>query len=252
MRNLLAGLLFGALAVAATAQGVKVEIAFSRLDGWPYYIHAENQPRPGPYFSLQPSANDFSLIQVNVESIPTVVRGYDHDGPGNRIRCDAKKSILLVRGIPGVKEGKVKTWYWNGFSSSKLKGKIGRSFTMGLKCDNERYIIKGEWKVPGSNSGDGEALQWKIQLGRQSWELDLISSWYLGRDEVLAVEEYLVWVGDLDGDGKPDFLVRPQGRHESPHQYLELSLYLSSQRKARSPWKPASKFYFWDPAMAGC
>jgi hypothetical protein len=251
MRKLLAGFLLGGLAVTAWTQDVNIEIAFSRLEGWPYYKN-ERQPKPGPYFSLQPSEHGFSLIRTNIKSKPTIVRGYDHDGPGNLIQCDSKNSIILIRGIQGLKEGDVKTWYWNGFSSSNSKFKTNRSFYKKINCDGETYTIKGEWRTPDSSSGDGEGLQWKMQTGRQSWNLDLVSSWYLGRDEVLAVEDYLVWVGDIDGDGKPDFLVRPQGRHESFHQYLELSLFLSSHRKARAPWKPASRFYFWDPKLAGC
>jgi hypothetical protein len=64
----------------------------------------------------------------------------------------------------------------------------------------------------------------------------------------IPIDDFIVWIGDLDGDAKPDLLVRPQNRED----YLEMSLFLSRTLKPGQPWKASGHFYFWDPTNPGC
>jgi hypothetical protein len=52
------------------------------------------------------------------------------------------------------------------------------------------------------------------------------------------VSEYLLWVGDLDGDNQPDLIVN----NDAGWGNIEYKLFLSSDIKPNTPWKPAATF----------
>ena len=167
-------------------------------------------------------------------------------------------ALFLVQGVPGLAAGPVKTWYVNErflaaddpASMAPARRKLERT----LSVDGENVTVDGHWlqgqdpSCSGAGCGTRQ-LAWKVRLGET--ERTLAALWpdgMVGEDGMLGVDDVLIWVGDLDGDGKPDFVIRPQARPD----YLELSLFLSTRLQVGKPWRAAAHFYYWDPRNAGC
>jgi len=191
-------------------------------------------------------ANRDVQTQEGTESLPVM-------------RADLKAhALFLVRGVPGLAAGPVKTWYVNErFLASDDPASMAparRRLDRAVSVDGENVRFDGHW-LQGQDpscSGPGcgtRQLAWKVRLGET--ERTLAALWpdgIVGEDGMLGVDDVLIWVGDLDGDGKPDFVIRPQARPD----YLELTLFLSTRLEVGKPWHPAARFYYWDPRNAGC
>ena len=64
----------------------------------------------------------------------------------------------------------------------------------------------------------------------------------------LRPRDYLLWAGDLDGDGKPDFILN----HGEQEYGVNVALYLSSLAKKGELVGVAGRFLYSDPRSAGC
>jgi len=167
--------------------------------------------------------------------------------------------LFLVQGVPGLAAGPVRTWYVNErFLASDDPASMAparRRLDRAVSVDGgDSVSFDGRW-LQGQDpscSGPGcgaRQLAWKVRFGQT--ERTLATLWpdgIVGEDGMLGVDDVLIWVGDLDGDGKPDFVIRPQTRPD----YLELSLFLSTRLQVGKPWRAAARFYYWDPRNAGC
>jgi hypothetical protein len=168
-------------------------------------------------------------------------------------------ALFLVQGVPGVAAGPVKTWYVNerflaaddAASMAPARRRLERAVSLD---DGAAVSFDGHWlqgqdpSCSGPGCGTRE-LAWKVRFGET--ERTLAALWpdgIVGEEGMLGVDDVLIWVGDLDGDGRPDFVIRPQARPD----YLELSLFLSTQLQVGKPWHAAARFYYRDPRNAGC
>lgn len=262
IRSLLRALLVPACLAITAAQAAEpaaagIAIVHGSPDG--YAIDNGTVYPAGEYFALTCPAGECRLVRAQVSMPVETVGGYDGPEPMPVLRTDlATPNLFMVRGLPQLHEGPVKTWFFNerflGLPHPADMDAAKRVLAKSVQVDGELATFTGNWVkgVDPNCGGDGcptRALAWKFRFG--ATERTLATLWpdaVMGEDGLLGVDDVLLWVGDLDGDGKPDLVVRPQERPD----FLGLSLYLSSQLRVGEAWRPAARFYYWNPGNPGC
>ncbi|MDN4060453.1 hypothetical protein QPK31_19780 [Massilia sp. YIM B02769] len=234
-----------------------IDLAHARAGGYPYY-QDEATVQPGDYFALH-CAQACALKKTRVSLPSATIKTVEGPERGLFVRSHPFiPSLFLVRGHPGLREGPVKTWYANmrfqhrpdQVPGDPLKGSQRRT----IDIDGAPLHVEGrvEQIVDKACAAYGQCeryprITWTVRFGDTKRTLAVLG----GENELqspIPIEDFLVWVGDLDGDGKPDMVVRPQDLNRG----LEMALYLSSELVPGRPWKPAAAFHFWDPAQYGC
>ncbi len=223
-----------------------------------YAVDAATYPA-GRYLAVTCEKSACALVPAQVSIGPRDVA--THDGPESLpvLQSDLKThALFLVQGVPGLAAGPVQTWYVNerflAAPDPAAMAPARRRLDRTVPIAGDTVQVSGHWLegVDPECSGPGcptRALAWKVRFGPT--ERTLATLWpdaIVGEQGMLGVDDVLVWVGDLDGDGQPDFVIRPQARPD----FLALSLFLSTQLRVGHPWHPAAKFYYWDPANPGC
>lgn len=241
---------------AAGTPAPGIAIVHSNAQG--YAIDGDAYPA-GSYLAVTCDRGACTLVPTQVTIANRTVDG--DDGPTSMpvLHSDLKThALFLVQGVPGLAAGPLKTWYVNErflaadepASMEPAKRRLDRS----VASDNGAVSFSGHWLAMQEPGCEGIAcatreIAWKVRFGETERTLATVSpDGIVGEDGLLGVDDVLVWVGDLDGDGKPDLVIRPQARPD----YLELSLFLSSQLQVGKPWRAAAKFYYWDPSNPGC
>lgn len=206
----------------------------------------------GDYFALtcRPSCE---LKKAKVAIQPAKVMTLEGEVNGFLATAHSPDSShFLIRGLPNLHEGPVKTWYVRqppnpaqmhmpDFKQPQVKT---------LDVDGSPLTLFGKVtfnkETPCSTGSDCAVyptISWHVKFGQIERTLNTESG-----DELYTpsgVDEVLYWVGDLDGDGKPDIMVYQDND-------TTLALYLSSTLAPGKPWRPAATYYYWDPENAGC
>lgn len=252
---------FTLLAVAAMlplqslAADDAIHLVHSRAEGYPFEAIA---PFPsGDYFALR-CEKGCTLVKTAVQVKPATIAS--HEGPQKGFMAKSVKwapSLFLLRGLPNLKEGPVTTWYFNKrfqqspdeVSEKALVAPQERS----IDIDGKPLLVSGLLSKHKEDYCKADVpcdtytqVRWRLRFGDIERSLAVVRDTEFGSP--IPIDDFLVWAGDLDGDGKPDLVVRPQDRAD----YLEMSLFLSSALIPGKPWKASAKFYFWDPANPGC
>lgn len=233
-----------------------IQIVHGHKNGYPY--EGSVQTSEGEYFSLVCQGTCL-LKKANVYVTKDTVNGYDGATDGYVVKVKSpERSLFLVRGLDNLREGPVVTWYYNEKFQKAADNTSVADFStrqeLSWQVNDKRLSIAGVVAYAKDQSctpSDTDcpkypSITWKFRFGEV--ERTLFS---LGGSELehpLGIDDFVVWVGDIDGDGKPDLVVRPQGRSD----YLELSLLLSSALAPGKPWRPSAKFYWWNPTNPGC
>ena len=249
-----------ALAILQTwpaARESRISIFHANREGYPYAStdSAAIKYPAGDYLAVICGDSGCVLKPATVAHKKELVIGYDLKDPnGDMIRVERyEKSLFLIRGLPGLAPGALRTFFFNRRfqdSTDTASLDMSRSVAKTLSVDGQETRIYGAWA--GGRRGDPNRSAdfiWKIRSPTYERTLARIEfEPALGDELMLGIENFLLWAGDIDGDGKADFLVRPQGRSD----YLEMSLFLSGQIKAGAAWRAAARFYWWDPGNPGC
>lgn len=168
----------------------------------------------------------------------------------------ARRPAFLLRGLPGLKAGPVKTWYVNRrFLDSKgdeaeaeASGRHERRFDI----DGRPLVLTGlysqvkEEPCTGADCPTTMRAVWRLRFGEIERTIATLNGDAIAGP--LGPDDFVVWIGDLDGDGRPDLVARTSNRGDS----MDLSLFLSSALEVGKPWRPSAAFSFWDPENPGC
>jgi hypothetical protein len=223
------------------------------------YAFEGAMPAPaGTYFALHCTAG-CELRKNRVTVKKRIVDAHDGPVPGVLARAGkAPPSLFMVRGVPGLKEGPVPTWYYNkgfqsGVSSSEEEWKSSqvRRFDIGGQALTIAGIYAQTKDAQCAARADCRGtvrVEWKFRYGEIERTLAVVNGTVPELGTPLSIDDFIVWIGDLDGDGKPDLVVRPQERAD----YLEMQLFLSRELVPGKPWRRSARFYYWDPGNPGC
>ncbi|WP_034298773.1 hypothetical protein [Herbaspirillum sp. RV1423] len=256
----LSKIVFVIVAICAGQVSARPTLAYATRDGLEFADRYKNLAAPpGKYFALVCAAKKCKLRLARLSNQAAKVDMYDYDEQqdGYVQRADINRALAFVRGIPGLKEGPVKTWYFQPFRY-RDDGQNQPVFTpprwsrtinvngTNLHISGHR-VEKAIRKCPACEPESG--VIWKMAMGTIERTLISLPDDYVQGPEVqFDVNQFLVWVGDIDSDGKPDLLLQSQSR--SGGVYLQL--FLSTTLQAGKPWKPSAKFSYWPLWDPGC
>lgn len=176
--------------------------------------------------------------------------------PQRQVRNPADPTILLAfRPDPALaasplQAGEVRTW-WYRPSQAPEYGAMA-PFAQHLRPPLERQILVAEqqWltlrqSLPAPDSDDSSvALQIEYNGIRQSLPARYVH--IVSETAPVDIGEVLQWVGDLDGDGRPDLLINHSG------YYWDLVLWLSSRARPGELVGEAGRFTYAPPDSPGC
>lgn len=159
------------------------------------------------------------------------------------------KPVRTLVGLP-LAAGPVKTWLQRGMDGPYPDP--GRIATMevAIPVGSGATALLVPRLRPAVQQGNGsdqpESLMLELRVGRQRQLLDAFD--YGGAEPLTPVDpkDYLVWAGDLDGDGKLDLLLNTGGCSR------KLALWLSSRAKAPEMIGLAGSFEYFDPGRSEC
>lgn len=150
-----------------------------------------------------------------------------------------------------LREGVVKTWLHAGMQRYPRPASEGTMETLIRLDDGQSAILLPRLRQPAppqpgdtaEQAGDEVFLELRAGGLRQPFEAFAFD---MGDLHPLRGQDYLLWAGDLDGDGKLDLLLRFAERG------WNTVLYLSSRAAPGQLVGEAGRFQFFDPSDPGC
>jgi hypothetical protein len=163
------------------------------------------------------------------------------------------KPIRTLAGLP-LAAGPVKTWLHRGMAQYPAGGRLGTmeiaiAVQPGVNALLVPRLIRAS-ASPGDaaqNTSEADTLMLELRIGERRQRLGVFGE---GIEGMLPVppKTYLLWAGDLDGDGKLDLLVDLSGTGITS----SVTLFLSTLAKGGDLVGEAGRFNFTDPSASGC
>lgn len=163
-----------------------------------------------------------------------------------------KPKAEVVNVLP-LNAGAVTTWHWSGGDERETGNMRHRTVSPG-SMEREVTLPSGEvmqWipvltlpdpKKPPKDSWDSseDPLRLELRMNGKRQVLQQLSYRELGERYSINLDNILLWIGDMDGDGKPDFLLSG------------FKLFLSSLAKEGELAGEAGAFSYADITDSGC
>lgn len=116
---------------------------------------------------------------------------------------------------------------------------VKKKYKQTIALDNKQQVtVVGKTK---EKSGSALRIDWFVKFNNTEKKLTFMEEPVLELSDMSDVSDYLLWVGDLDGDNQPDFIIN----NDSGWGELEYKLFLSTDIKPNKPWQPAARFDWW-------
>lgn len=161
----------------------------------------------------------------------------------------AFKPVRTLAGLP-LAAGPLKTWLQRGMEAAYPEG--GRIATMevSIPVASGTNALLAPRLRPAQDDDKGHSQPEALALElRQGDRRQLLEDFDVGNGDGPGPEDpktYLVWAGDLDGDGKLDLLLNTGGCSR------RATLWLSSLAKGQTLVGLAGRFDYSDPGMGEC
>jgi hypothetical protein len=149
-----------------------------------------------------------------------------------------------IRNLSGLKlaSGPVATYVHQGMTRYPDTGRPGTLEVRLALPDGQHLDIVPRIAAPQA----ADIATFELRLGERRQRLPGYAFSELGDDGSLTPPQYLLWAGDLDGDGKPDLILNHGGYG------IHVAAYLSSLAKEGELVGFAGSFQYADPSSSGC
>lgn len=175
---------------------------------------------PGVWFALVSDGDGASLrrVRVSVARVKDEILDEGAEMTGKRVDVSpAIESIALVRGIRGLKPGRVPTALVNqAVDRAGIGARLGaRAYHLSMRCA-EQSPVEGQRQ---------EHCDLILRSGKVEQVLFTYLAYYAGNERMWASERQpqVLWAGDLDADGRLDILLETSNHYNMGEMRLFLS-----------------------------
>jgi hypothetical protein len=226
-------------------------------------FESDEKYKPGKYKYLAFSGYGSSVWLDTVEVVikpDSVSSFYSGDILGTVVSmATTPYHLACFRASSGLEAGAVKTWYlnktwsdtrskppeWAGLEDSTLRKSLDLA-----ELGTAEFSVAFDAGPDTTESGElnlARPFRWTMRIGSApAIAFPIIGEPWVDPNYASA-DEAVLWIGDLDRDGKPDVLMAPVlGPGKGWYLY---QLFLSRALVAGEEWKAAAEFYYYPPGM---
>jgi hypothetical protein len=224
-------------------------------EGQSWELPGSNYAPGSAWLALLCASGGCQLRPVTLETQPVTKHPYDGDPiPGQRLvwrGLDVVRQVPLLTlkaapGMPWLTPRPVPTFYRGGEPIPRATGRGTMESRIDLGGGEHALLVPRLVKGKANAGGDAEGrMDLQLRVGKARQVLGQFGFDILGLRPV-PPEEYLLWAGDLDADGKPDFLISfGMGSYD-------IGLFLSSLAKPGELVGEAGRFTYFPVEDSGC
>ena len=223
----------------------------------------EEKYRPGKYkylaFSGYGSSVWLDTVEVDIKN--DSISSFYSDGSMGTVISMAITPYHLAcfRATAGLEAGAVKTWYLNkAWSDTRAEppewvrlSDSTRHKTLDLpELGTTEFFVTFESDPDTTEDGEldlSKPFHWNMKIGSDPASVFPSVSEPWVDPSYSSADEAVLWIGDLDRDGKPDVLMSPVlGPGKGGRLY---QLFLSRSLVVGEEWKAAAEFSYYPPTM---
>jgi hypothetical protein len=219
--------------------------------------------RPGTYKYLALSGHGLSVrldtveLEIRNDSVSSF---YSEPGIGTVVSMAmAPNQLACFHPSLGLETGTVKTWYLNKKWSDRpatppewvrlTDSTRSKTFDLpGLgKAEFYPAFGPGEDMTEYGELNLARPFHWNLKIGTEPAIAFPTVEEHWVDPSYSSADEALLWVGDLDRDGKPDVLLSPVLGPDQEGRFYQI--FLSRDLVPGKEWQPAAEFSYYPPSM---